>query len=366
MERDFSPEEIFVAKEAAKNELAAEIIGEYREAKVNRVKSVLEIRAPTLGLAEGMEWGKRILVISHSRKFVEKFRNDDPGAVCPTFHKLTPATHCPFYCQFCFLQGTYRTLRPWVCVYTDLAKMFRGIALATMYRYLLGKDEGDPGLVFNSGEMCDSLATLSIVPGLLRQLVEFFGSLGDDKLLLLTKSAKVDELLGPEHGGNTIVAWSLNCDRVVEEVELGAASLDERLAAAQACQEAEYPIRFRFDPLICVAGWKQEYSDMVERTLQAVQPERITLGSFRLLNSLRSIIQDRFPDSLLLEQPLEKDQGGKRWRYPHRITRQMYESVIEQIRHHNATVPISICKESPRMWSELKQYLTPRACNCLP
>ena len=200
----------------------------------------------------------------------------------------------------------------------------------------------------------------------MEQLVKFFGSVGNDKLLLLTKSARIDELLGPEHGGNTILAWSLNCERVVREVELGTASLHERLTAARACQEAGYPLRFRFDPLIWVADWEQEYSDMVQRTLQAVQPQRITLGSFRMLNSLRSIIEARFPDSLLLQQRLEKDQGGKRWRYPHGIRRQMYEFVIAQIRQHDARVPISICKESPRMWSELKGELTPRACNCLP
>jgi len=302
--------------------------------------------------------------VSRTRKFVEPFVNSDPDSVCPTFLKLTPATHCPFDCQFCFLQGTYRTLRPGVCLYTDLPGMLRDIDGAIMRRDLCQRPRDRKPLVFNAGEMCDSLATLGLMPGLLPELVNHFSEPGYDKLLLLTKSARTGQLLDLDHRGSTIVAWSLNCNRVIQEVELGAASLDERLGAARACQEAGYPVRFRFDPLVAIDIWEEQYSEMVERTLATVVPERITLGSYRLLGNLDRIIEQRFPDSTLLNQELERD--GKRLRYPHELRRRMYEFVIGEIRKHDDTTPVSICKETPRMWADLKQHLTPRACNCLP
>jgi len=366
MERDFEPKQIFVTEKAAQTNVTAEIIEQYPQAKVAQVKSVREVRSPKRGLKEAIAWGKRTLVISHSRKFVEQFHDDEFDMICPTFRKLTPATHCPFDCQFCFLQSTYRTLRPWVCVYTDLFKMLFQLDMAVLTQYIISGHQTASPLVFNAGEMCDSLATLRIVPGLLRELVEYFAKIEDAKLLLLTRSAKVDELLDLAHNGNTIVTWSLNCTRVISAMELGTASLEQRLAAARAGQEAGYPIRFRFEPLIYVSDWKQEYAAMVEQALKTVAPERITLGSLRLLPNLRRIIEARFPNSELLDQKLEQATGSTWWRYPHEVRRQMYEFVIGQIRQYNPTVCIGTCKETRRMWFDLQEYLTPLTCNCLP
>ncbi len=150
-----------MTQKAAERDLSWEITAQYAQAEVTRVKSVLDIRPPESGLEEGIESGKRVLVISRSRKFVEQFHNTDPGAVCPTFRKLSPV--------------------------------------------------GDAG---------DCTATGAQAGGAP-------GEVGDDKLLLLTRSAKVDELLALGHNGNTIVAWGLNCERVTRGIEFGTASYDD-------------------------------------------------------------------------------------------------------------------------------------------
>ena len=79
MERDSYPEQIFVAERAAEKELGSQIIDQYPPAKVTRVKSVLDIRPPKSGLKGRIEWGRRVLVISRSRKFAEQFHNDAPS-----------------------------------------------------------------------------------------------------------------------------------------------------------------------------------------------------------------------------------------------------------------------------------------------
>jgi len=221
MGRDFDPKQIFVTEEAARADVTGEIVEQYPQVKVTQVKDIRDVPFSKRSLKQRIERGKHTLMISLSRKFVEHSSNDEYDMICPTFHKLTPATHCPFDCQFCFLQSRHQTVGPWVCVYTNLAKMYRAIALGAIYSYFQGKQPADINLVFNAGEMCDSLATLGIVPGLLSKLGEFFADVGNDKLLLVTRSAKVDELLGPAHNGHTIVTWSLNRARLTVQTAKG-------------------------------------------------------------------------------------------------------------------------------------------------
>lgn len=194
--------------------------------------------------------------------------------------------------------------------------------------------------------------------------MDHFATPGYDKLELRTRSANVMGLLGLDHGGNTILSFGLNPDQVVKQFELGTASLDERLQAARACQEAGYPVRFRLDPLVAIDGWEEQYSQMIERALPTVVPEQVTLGSYHLLGNLSRVIAERFPESPLLGPKLERD--GEGLRYPHELRRRLYEFVTAEIRRLNESVPISVCKETPRMWSELGTMIARGECSCHP
>ena len=96
-----------------------------------------------------------------------------------------------------------------------------------------------------------------------------------------------------------------------------------------------------------------------------VQPSRFTLGSFRLLGNLRSIVQARFPDTDLLEQPLVKE-AGKRWRYPHEAREGFYRHAIDHVRKHDPDVPVALCKETPEMHDAFSGLADKTKCNCLP
>jgi spore photoproduct lyase len=53
-------------------------------------------------------------------------------------------------------------------------------------------------------------------------------------LELKTKSVNIGGLLDLDHRRKTILAWSLNTERVIRDEERGTASLDARLRAAAA------------------------------------------------------------------------------------------------------------------------------------
>ena len=98
-----------------------------------------------------------------------------------------------------------------------------------------------------------------------RRLVRRFGTQKRAVLEMKTKTANVDAFYGLPHGRKTILAWSLNTERIIAEAERGTASLQARLAAARRCQEWGYPLAFHFDPIVLYEGCEAEYEQVVKR-----------------------------------------------------------------------------------------------------
>jgi spore photoproduct lyase len=319
-----------------------------------------EVTVPGRTMAEKIENGKRTLAIDRrSGSLLDEFVNHDAGSICPNFPKLVPGTNCPYGCQYCFLALTYRACRPFRCAYVmDVAKLGKQLRL---------RHWRDGGVtVINAGEMSDPLA--GDVLGYMPRIVEMFGEIDGVKLLLLTKSGldEIQPILHADHNGHTITSWSITCDEVVERYEERTEPIASRLAAAKAAQDAGYEVRFRLDPFILFDGWQDAYARTINQVYAlGVRPSRFTLGSFRVLGNLGGIIEARFPDSDLTDQPLVND-GGKRKRHPHKVRKDFYLTAIAAIRERDSDVPVALCKETPQMHRALSGLVHKAKCNCLP
>ena len=108
---------------------------------------------------------------------------------------------------------------------------------------------GPAPVIFNSGEMADSLALEHLI-GAGQKFIPWFGASDNGYLFMLTKSDNVDEILDLPHNGHTIVAWSMNNESVSRKFEIGAPPFIRRLNAAHKVQDAGYPVRIRLDPIV--------------------------------------------------------------------------------------------------------------------
>lgn len=329
----------------------------YVSARLRTFQKFDEIAVPGESQEEKIFEGKKVLVISErSTGLISRFVNKDPGAVCPSFYKMVPSTFCPTDCEYCFLQGTYRSLQPFIRNYViDYKKLEREIAK-------LGTRKGT--CVINAGELSDPIAcdAMNEMP----RMVEFFSSLENVKLLLLTKTGIEEARRFEEvnHNGRTIFAWSINCSEVVESFEHGTAKLKNRIEAAAYFQKLGYEIRLRLDPVVGIPGWEDAYERAISEVFAAgLKPSRITLGTLRYQDGLRSIMRRRFKNASLLEGALEKN--GKRWRYPSSLREAMYNHAIDVILQCDDSVPIALCKETPELNRILKSKAKPGKCNCL-
>ncbi len=210
-----------------------------------------------------------------------------------------------------------------------------------------------------TGEFTDSLA-LDRLTGLSRILVEFMRDKNSAVLELKTKTAVIENLAGLDHGGRTIVAWSLNSPGIVAQEEIRTASLEQRLAAAARCASWGYKLAFHFDPIIYHAGWQQGYAETIGRLFAAVPKENIawiSMGCLRYLPLLKKIAGQRFPNSRFFHEEFIEGLDGKA-RYFRTLRVEMYQHLYQQLlQYADPRTCIYLCMENNEIWQEVFGFI---------
>ncbi|MDL1980744.1 MAG: hypothetical protein LWX02_04600 [Deltaproteobacteria bacterium] len=175
----------------------------------------------------------------------------------------------------------------------------------------------------------------------------------------------MDDILSLDHGGQSIISFSVNTDTVFQQLEHRTASPDSRLIAAAKAQKAGYEIRLRIDPIIFYSTWERDYIALIDKIFEYVQPARITIGEYRPSNGLAHHISARFPESPLLKINKSLIREGKKLRYPKNLRVKMFGTIIDAIKKHKSDIDISLCKEQPEIWKALNLGMKGLLCNCL-
>jgi len=358
--KTFEPKTILLWQQTAEDPEAKRILDLFPSAQVRLIGRQRFTFSQDMSPSQALLAGKSTLMIGRTSSFVGRFDGKlGPSVRCCPYYKLVPLSNgCPYFCTYCYLAFVYRNLAPFIKININYDSMFKQIrkALATAG----GK------ISFNMGEMLDSLA-LDHITNLTTMLVPFFDGLSRGFLMLLTKSSNIDNLLAIEPNDRTVVSWSLNNRRIIEQHELGTAGLSERIDAAGKCQQHGYRIRFRIDPGILYQDWRADYADLIEKTLTIVKPENITLGMLRLLPGHFRLATDAYGNRArkLLDHSFVRGASDRKLRYPPNQRIEFYSYLIDTIRSFDKDVSISLCRETPEIWSIFKNCCKTGKCNCV-
>jgi len=291
--------------------------------------------------------GKTILLLTRNKG---AFIKDCPGTrayTCCGYQILHIGTFCTMDCSYCILQAyLHPPVLQYYANYDDL--------LAELDRLILKKAVSRVG----TGEFTDSLiweqwTDLSdlLVPRLANQ--------AHVVLELKTKTTAIEGLKQLHHNRKTIVAWSLNTNRVIANEERRTASLDDRLRAAAECESWGYPLAFHFDPLVIYDGCEDDYREVVQQIFNHVSAKNIawiSLGSLRFMPSLKPIIQRRFPESKIVYGEFISGLDGKlRYFKPLRI--ELYRKIADWIRETAPDVLIYFCMEDDEVWEKALGFI---------
>jgi spore photoproduct lyase len=307
------------------------------------------------GMDKLMEERNVLLLRDRKSPFIEQFQH--PLGRCAKFYKLTAYNNCNFWCEYCYLYLTFRTC-PVSTHFVNYDKMFKDIVKFDK------QNIPDALRVLNLGELGDPLA-VDDVTGLSEQLVPFMPAYAPHtKLLFLTKSDCVQNLLEMQHGGQTIVSFSVNTVKVWQYLEHRTPSPNDRLKAARKVKDAEYEVRLRIDPVVRYSTWEKDYGRLTEMIFDHVTPSRITIGEYRPAQGLSSHIKARFPESSLLKVNGSLIVEAGKLRYPRECRIEMFRSIVDGIRRCDKNVQIALCKETPQVWKAAGLDGKGLCCNC--
>jgi len=335
----FSVKKVLLEEGASEHAFAQRILRRLPETPV-------QISTPTESgeYADEEDMGKGTLhLVIHKGDFLKPC----PGTkeyICCGYQILNLATNCPLDCSYCILQSYFNqpNLRVFVNLEEELEQVLQTI-------------DSNPERIFRigTGEFTDSLA-LDHISGLSDLLLPEFSKRRNTVLELKTKTDKIKGLVASKHRDRIIVSWSLNSPYISAREEHGAVSLRKRLEAARICQTEGFALGFHFDPLVYHDNWKEEYLKTIELMDRYIDPKGIiwiSLGSFRFMPELKSVIRKRHPESSILNSEFIFGLDGK-MRYFKPIRMDLYSFVRENLETWHPNPGLYLCMESNEIWQK--------------
>jgi len=329
--RPFKPDRVYIAHDAAN----------YRKTKdiLSKLDNIEQIYIDDLSQVHDT---KKSIVLARQKG---NFYKNCPGTknyICCGYQILNLVNNCEIDCTYCILQGYLNV--PYILIYVNIDDMFNELS------DLFGSNR-DKYYRVGTGELADSLSTDHIT-GYSRELVEFFSNKSNAIIELKTKTNQIENFIDVDHGGRTVVSWSLNTPRIMSTEEANAPSLTERLAAAKSCEEAGFKIGFHFDPMIYYPEWEDEYYFVIEQLFKYIDPKSIiwiSLGGLRYPPHLENIIKERHPKSEIIYGEFITGLDGK-LRYFKSIRIEMFKKMVSWIKKRDPDIFTYICMGDSDVW----------------
>lgn len=273
--------------------------------------------------------------------------------ICPHFLELKWATGCPYDCAWCYLKGTLRFLphktKPRI---KDFDKIRNHVNRFLDFHNGISE-------VLNAGELSDSLMWEANGQPFSLFIKSLFDVQQSHRVLFLTKTTNIQNLLGEEASKVVICSFTLNADIVAHRWEKGAPTIARRIQAAKRVSDHGYETRIRIDPIMPILDWEKHYKRLIDDVFSNFIPERITLGTPR---GLQSTINNT-TDKSWLRYLTQKSGWGKRLDF--NISFTIFKTLIDYLEKEHGYTNVALCKETKLNWERLgKDYIKIR-CNCI-
>ena len=304
------------------------------------VAGAQEVFTAVAAAPDPVKRGKEVLFLTQNKGAFVKLCPGTRHYTCCDYAILHIGTFCNMDCAYCIMQSYFHppVLQYFVNHGDLLSELDRLFARRRICR-------------IGTGEFTDSLIWENWT-NLSQILISRFAAQDTAVLELKTKTTAIVNLKAYKHHRKTILSWSLNTPRVISRQERSTASLTARLQAAAHCESWGYPLAFHFDPMLIYEGCEADYRAVVEQLFAFVSPENvvwISLGTFRFPPALKTVIEERFPESDIVYGEFIPGLDGKmRYFKPLRIA--LYRKMAGWIREFAPNTTLYFCMEDDEVW----------------
>lgn len=291
--KPFIPERVFFEPSSLKYPLGQQLFEYFRQ------RNIEVIKAPLQSISRAIPGGTEKEKYARSKKTLvvttKKSLNFDVCKPSADF-EFSLVTNCPGNCEYCYLQTT-QGYKPYLRTYVNLEDIFNAIIIHI-------KKNDERLTTFEVASAGDPLA-IEHITGSLAKTIEFFGSLDNARLRVVTKFSSVDSLINLKHNGHTRFRVSINSRHVIKNFEHNTANFEERIEAASKISDAGYPTGFIVAPIMIYKGWKEEYMELFDKlkssinTVKQSEPVTFELIQHRFTATAKKFILERFPNTKL-------------------------------------------------------------------
>lgn len=268
---------------------------------------------------------KRYLILG-TRKTIKLIPNDKSADFIVPF----TSSGCTAMCLYCYLMCHFNTnsyLRIFLNRDEMINKVKKNIQKVKEHKvYELG---------------CNSDMVLeNTITGNLRWAIEEFGKLDLATATFATKFNQVDDLLTAQHNGHTQMRISVNPSYLIERVELGTSSLNERIEAANKMFEAGYRVGLNIAPIMLVENYETLYEGLFktlkEQLSEGLKKQAFLEIIFMTYGTVNYFVNtESMPNAInLLERSKMRPKGPGKYTYRNEYRQQATEFILEMVERY--------------------------------
>lgn len=307
--KPYMPDRVFFEPDATEYPLGRKLLDYFSSAGIKIIKTSIQNvhrNIPGENEQEKYSAAKKTIVVR-----VKKSLSFDVCKPSADF-EFPLVTNCPGNCEYCYLQST-QGQKPYLTIYVNIDEI-----LAAVLKHI--EKNGNKLTTFEVASTGDPLS-LEHLTGSLSKTIEFFGSLDNGRLRVVTKFDNADLLLHLKHNGHTRFRVSINSRYVINTFEHGTSGFDQRINSASKISLAGYPLGFIVAPIMIYPDWKKEYAELFDLLKQQVkyeaeQPLTFELIQHRFTSTAKGFILNRFPHTKLdMDETRRSMKWGKYGRF---------------------------------------------------
>lgn len=273
---------IYVEHEAASYPLTERILECFSKSQVVYIDNANDLFNRTnQNYALQKKYQSVILAVNHG-KFVYEASNNCQSFGADNFYYVSACKNCIYNCDYCYLQGMFRSGN--ILVYVNTDDCFREVDR------LLEKTEGELLLPISYDS---DVYALEEPLGFIEAWSNYLET-KDERLTveLRTKCGTMQFLDKIKAKKNFVVTWSLNPDEIIKRYEKRTSPLEDRLKAIEYALSHGIRTRVAIDPVIAVCDALEAYKNLAKRLAPfAEKLDGVSVGMFRIPTDFLKIMR---------------------------------------------------------------------------
>ncbi len=319
--KDFIPDAIYYEEKAKEYELGKELLEKYKDVPqfvIENHNNIEEMRKK-----ENKEFPKMkrnlIIGIRKTHKFV-------PNNKISNYLVPYTSSGCIAMCLYCYLVCNYNKCA-YLRIFVNREEMLNKIIKVA--------NESEEELVFEIGSNSDLILENSITNNL-RWTIENFRKAEKGYITFPTKFDMVEDILDVEGKERVIIRMSVNPKEIIQKVEMGTSSLENRVKAINKLADAGYKVGILIAPVIFVENWQELYKELViylkDNLSDKVKQSTFFEVIFMTYSYVhRKINEEAFPSAIdLYNKDLMTGRGNGKYTYKQE-QRKIGEQYIEKL-----------------------------------